>query len=188
MHVVTTHEPAHLASTSTVVLVLAVTTAAAGQVWGGVGAALAAVLVATTAAAVVDARTGRIPDRLVAVAALPPTWVAGWAVLSGPDLEPLAAVASGAAVFAAPVLLTHLVSPSSIGFGDVKLAAVLGAALGLVEPRLGLVALCLAAAVTATVGLIRRRPSLPFGPGLVLGATMALVIAGQLGEEAHRWR
>ena len=62
------------------------------------------------------------------------------------------------------------------------------AALGLVEPRLGLLALCLAAAVTAAVGVARRRSTLPFGPGLVLGAVMALLIAGQLGEEALRWQ
>ncbi len=40
---------------------------------------------------------------------------------------------------------SHLVSPSSMGFGDVKAALVLGAAVGTVDWRLAVVALCLAA-------------------------------------------
>jgi len=187
LHKVTTHERAHLASTSIVVFVLTVTVVAASHRWGIVGAAVVAVMAPALAAAVTDARSGRIPNSFVFVAALPPLGVAGWTAASGLDLGPLAAILLGAVAFAAPVGVAHLVSPGSMGFGDVKLAAVLGAALGLIEPRLGLLALCLAAAVTAAVGLVRRRPSLPFGPGLVLGATMALVIAGLLGEEAQRW-
>jgi leader peptidase (prepilin peptidase)/N-methyltransferase len=86
------------------------------------------------------------------------------------------------------MFLMHLASPSALGFGDVKLGAVLGAALGLIDPRLGLVALCVAAAVTSVVGLARHRESLPLGPGLVLGATIAPVTFGVLDAGVVTWR
>ena len=58
--------------------------------------------------------------------------------------------------------------------GQGMLVAILGAIGGL--------------AVTAAVGLVRRRSTLPFGPGLVLGATVVLVIAGQLGDGTLQWQ
>jgi leader peptidase (prepilin peptidase)/N-methyltransferase len=54
---------------------------------------------------------------------------------------------------ALPVLALHLLSPASMGFGDVKAAVVLGAAVGTVDARLAAVALCLAAAGGAAFGL-----------------------------------
>ena len=64
-----------------------------------------------------------------------------------------------------PLLLTHLVSPTGMGFGDVKAAAVLGAALGLIDPQVALLALVLGLASAAVWGLARRARSVAFGPG-----------------------
>lgn len=165
------------ASTSTFVLHAAVCGACtfAGAVAIGSAVAVAVVVALGTLAAAVDLRVGRIPNRLVALA--------GAAAIAGTAAEALAsdpgrALAGpwlGSAAFAGPLLLAHLVSPRSIGFGDVKLAAVSGAALGLVDARLGLVALCVATGATAAVGLVRRRAQLPLGPGLVAGTALALV-------------
>jgi leader peptidase (prepilin peptidase)/N-methyltransferase len=102
----------------------------------------------------------------------------------------LGALAAGAAAMALPVLALHLVSPASMGFGDVKAAAVLGAAVGTVDWRLGAVALCLAAFSGAGVGLLTRRRTIAFGPFLVFGAWFALlareplasaVLSGEVG-------
>ena len=66
---------------------------------------------------------------------------------------------------ALPLLLMHLASPSSMGFGDVKLAVVVGAAVGAADWQLALPALALAAGATATVGIVERLRHVPFGPG-----------------------
>ena len=151
---------------------------------GGVAAALVAAVVGTpailgiallagVAAAVVDVRTRRLPDALVVLAGLP--------VLVGVSVEAAhgsPGAATGAAVgalgFGGPLLVAHLVTPTAVGFGDIKLAGALGAAVGLVDPRLGVLALCVASGVTALIGAVRREPTVPFGPGLVVGAAGAL--------------
>ena len=98
-------------------------------------------------------------------------------------------VAGGAIAMAVPVLILHLVSPASMGFGDVKAAIVLGAAVGTVDGRLGAVALCLAAALGATVGLVTRRRTIPFGPFLVAGAWVVLLAHDPIAEDTvHRGR
>jgi leader peptidase (prepilin peptidase)/N-methyltransferase len=76
---------------------------------------------------------------------------------------------------ALPVLALHLVSPASMGFGDVKAAVVLGAAVGTVDARLAYVALCLAAAGGVAVGLATRRRTIPFGPFLVVASLLVLL-------------
>jgi leader peptidase (prepilin peptidase)/N-methyltransferase len=81
----------------------------------------------------------------------------------------------GASMMAGPMLLLHLVSPGSMGFGDVKAGVVLGAALGTLDWRLGLVALTVAAGLGVVVGAVRRSATIPFGPFLVLGATVAIL-------------
>ena len=76
----------------------------------------------------------------------------------------------GRIAMAVPVLILHVVSPDSMGFGDVKAALVLGAAVGTIDWRLGAVALCLAALSGAVAGVLGRRRTIAFGPCLVFGA------------------
>jgi prepilin signal peptidase PulO-like enzyme (type II secretory pathway) len=52
---------------------------------------------------------------------------------------------------------------------------VLGAALGTLDWRLGLVALTLAAGLGVVVGAVRGSSTIPFGPFLLLGATLAIL-------------
>ena len=59
----------------------------------------------------------------------------------------------GAALLGGPLLVTHLVSPAGMGFGDVKAGAVAGAALGLIDPQLAVLALVLGLAAAASWGL-----------------------------------
>jgi leader peptidase (prepilin peptidase) / N-methyltransferase len=145
----------------------------------GTPAAVAAALVIGAAAAVVDVGTRRLPNRLVALSAVAAGL--GVATARGPDTTAVAVAACiGALCFAGPLFVTHLGAPGAVGFGDVKLAAALGLALGLVDPRLGLLALCVACGTTAAAGLITSRRALPLGPGLVVGALIAVTLGGKL--------
>jgi len=127
-------------------------------------------------AAVVDLRSGRLPDRLVLAGAV--------VLIAGSTLDAffgggvaLTGGVAGALVFGGPLLVIHLASPRSMGFGDVKLALVIGTAVGLAQWQLALPALALAAGLSATVALLVGARTIPFGPGLVSGATIALVAA-----------
>lgn len=71
-----------------------------------------------------------------------------------------------------------------MGFGDVKAGIVLGAAVGLIDVQVALLALVLRLAAAATWGLARRAGSIALGPGLLAGALAALAIARVLGFEA----
>jgi leader peptidase (prepilin peptidase) / N-methyltransferase len=152
-------------------------------VTAALGAALAAgdvppAAVLTTGAmipaAMVDLRERRLPDRWVGfagavfVATTSTAWVAA---------QPVAVRSStaGVIVMTAPILALHLVSPGSMGFGDVKAALVLGAATGAVDWRLALVALTLASGLGAAVGIAGRRRTIAFGPWLVFATSIALL-------------
>lgn len=149
--------------------------------------AIALALVAATAAAVVDVRERRIPDALVALSFVAVVMHAAALGLDGRS-GIWAGVLVGLALFAGPILIVHLVAPAAMGFGDVKLAAALGATCGIVGGSLSIVALTLASGGTAAYGLVRRRSEVPFAPGLVAGATAALAIGVAAGMELPRWR
>ena len=142
---------------------------------------MGATLLVLLAAALVDAAEHRLPNVLVAAAAIP--IVVTLAVSWSPDLA--RSVAGGAVFVAVPLLVTHLVSPAGMGFGDVKAGVVLGAALGLVDAQLALFALVAGLAAGAAWGLTRRASSIPLGPALVAGAIAALAVGRVLGVEAR---
>jgi leader peptidase (prepilin peptidase)/N-methyltransferase len=124
-------------------------------------------------AALIDVHHRRLPNRWVAAAAL--TFVA--AVLIGlgfGDGSDVGGAGLGMIALAGPLLVLHLVSPTSMGFGDVKAAAVLGACLGAIDWQLALAGLALAAGLTSVVAIVRHRSVVAFGPGLVAGALIAL--------------
>jgi len=141
---------------------------------GSVPLAAAAAVALLVPAAVIDIEQRRLPDVWVAasLAVLMTAFLVGSAV--GQPLDGEQSI-GGAVAMALPVLVLHLVSPASMGFGDVKAAAVLGAAVGTIDWRLGAVALCLAALTGAAAGLVTRRRSIAFGPFLVFGAWFALL-------------
>lgn len=187
MYALTTHSRAPL--TTDWLLVAACT--AAGLVvvprWGAVGVAIVAALLLGGWAAAVDIRDGRLPNALVAASALPTTAVVIHGLTAGAGTDAVLAVVVGAALMAVPLFAVHVVAPAAMGFGDVKLAAALGALIGLVDMRGALLALCFASAGTAVVGLATRRPTMPLGPGLVVGTAAAFVVAG-LGGTTLPWR
>jgi len=135
-------------------------------------AVFAAVLVLL---AVVDLRTRRLPNRIVLPAAAF-VLAAQIALEPGRALEWVAA-AAGASLF---LLVPALLKPEGMGMGDVKLALLLGAALGRgVVPALviGLVAAGLTgAAILARGGWAARTTTIPLGPFLALGGLAALFV------------
>lgn len=145
------------------------------------------VLTPLAIAARVDEREQRLPDRLVVLGAIP--LGVGWVIettVFGSD--PLGSMGLGAVSLALPVLVLHLVSPASMGFGDVKFAVVLGAAIGMIEPRLSIWVLCLASGATAARGRRHGLSVVPFGPGLVGATLVCLSVASVVGVEAAPWR
>jgi leader peptidase (prepilin peptidase) / N-methyltransferase len=132
---------------------------------------VACVLVAVS---VVDLEERRIPNRIV----LPATGVVLVAqVLLEPARSAEWLLASfGAALF---LFLPRLAYPAGMGLGDVKLALLLGAALGqAVIPAMSLAvfaAFVVAVAVMVRGGVGARKTSIPFGPFLAAGALVVLL-------------
>jgi leader peptidase (prepilin peptidase)/N-methyltransferase len=133
-----------------------------------VAALFCAVLVAVSA---IDLEHRIIPNRIV----LPATVVV-LAANTARDLSPewaLAALAASGFLFAAA-----LAYPGGMGMGDVKLALLMGAALGRTVP-VALMAGMVAAMVPSVVLLVRhgakaRKMGIPFGPFLAIGSVVAV--------------
>ena len=139
-----------------------------------VAAFFCAVLVAISA---VDLEHRIVPDRIV----LPATVVvlAAQTALE-PSLEwPLAALGASLLLF-----LAVLAYPAGMGMGDVKLALLMGAALGksvLVALMLGMfAALVPGIYLLARHGSAGRKMAIPFAPFLALGSVVALFAGDQL--------
>ncbi|MEU7803099.1 prepilin peptidase [Micromonospora arborensis] len=131
----------------------------------------------------VDLACLRLPDPLVlAAGALALGGLTGAALLAGTPGRVLDALAGAAVAGAAHVLLA-LLPGSRLGFGDVKLAAVLGLPLGwlgrdallagLLLPHVLHGGLVLALLVTRRV---RRDTLLPLGPALLAGAWLGVLL------------
>jgi leader peptidase (prepilin peptidase)/N-methyltransferase len=145
--------------------------------------ALVTVLVAL---AFIDIATYRLPDRIV----LPMlcgsiVWVAAVSIATGHP-EELRGALCGSVVFFSVLFIAHLISPRGMGFGDVKLAALMGLFLGwttgsVIEAVvLVLWAMLIGFSIGTAAGLVilaRRRSNqpFPFGPFLAAGTLLALL-------------
>lgn len=158
--------------------------AALGDLTGG-GWALAWFLVLlpfATALAVIDLATWFLPRRLVGAGAALVAAVEIVAAVALEDPQIVVSALVGAGALGLYYGLIWLVSPRAMAFGDVRLAAALGLAVGPLGYGALLLSVLLAAvlAVLAVIPLrrggamIRRR--LPYGPFLVLGALGAVVV------------
>ncbi|MBA3716889.1 MAG: prepilin peptidase [Actinobacteria bacterium] len=132
----------------------------------------AAVLVVLSA---IDLRTRRLPNRIVLPAA---ALVLAAQIAIAPD-RALEWTLGAAGAFAF-LLAAALVNPAGLGMGDVKLALLLGAALGwAVAPALfiGLAAASVAGVVLIVRGgWAARKTALPLGPFLAFGGIAALFL------------
>ncbi|MHB8221113.1 MAG: prepilin peptidase [Acidimicrobiales bacterium] len=100
----------------------------------------------------------------------------------------LDAAIGGAAAFAVFFAIWWLV-PRSMGFGDVRLAGVIGLSLGWLGLRQVYLAFVLAFVIGSIVGLAKmavqrtgRKTALPFGPALAAGAVIGVLWGGTLAN------
>jgi leader peptidase (prepilin peptidase)/N-methyltransferase len=121
----------------------------------------------------VDLASRRIPNELVAAAALFTLAGAtvGW--LTGSSLWP---VWIGAVVGGGPVLVFHIASPAGMGFGDVKWATALGAAVGLVGWQLAVLVPLVGSLLAVVTAAATRQRRIAFGPTLSAGALFAVTL------------
>jgi leader peptidase (prepilin peptidase)/N-methyltransferase len=147
--------------------------------------AFAYLAVIGAALAVIDARTHRLPNVLVwpsypVCGALLTVASAGsgtgtWGALGRAGL--------GALAMFAWYFLLFWINPAGIGFGDVKLAGILGAYLGWMSWATWLVGIFagFALGAVAGIGLIvarraTRRTAIPFGPFMLAGTALAITL------------
>jgi leader peptidase (prepilin peptidase)/N-methyltransferase len=139
-----------------------------------VAAFFCAVLVAVTAT---DLTHRIIPNRIVIPAAVV-------ILIAQTALEPSPQWTLGALGASGFLFLAVLAYPAGMGMGDVKLALVMGAALGKTVPvalMLGmLTALVPAVILLARHGSAARKMGIPFGPFLALGSVVALFFGEQI--------
>jgi leader peptidase (prepilin peptidase)/N-methyltransferase len=144
---------------------------------------------------VIDLQVQRIPDRITFptfVLSVPAIVVVS-IVEDATDAIPAAFV--GAAAYFFFLFVTHMIYPAGMGFGDVKLAAVMGLYLGwlgwtdalpIAGPlRLVFYALMLGCVLGVVFGLgvqvaTKRRGAFPFGPALALGCYVVVLFASDL--------
>lgn len=168
---------------------------AAVAVWSGPGwetpalLYLAAVSVALT---LIDLDVQRLPDAIVLPSypvALALLALASWNPTGVPDWGALLRALAGGAVLLAGYFVLVLVYPRGMGLGDVKLAGLLGLYLawaGWAELAVGAFAAFVLGGVVAVALLVtgraRRGSGIPFGPWMLAGAWVGLVLGGPLAR------
>lgn len=150
------------------------------------------VLLPGLAIAVIDLRTLMVPTRLVwpSFAALAVACVVSAAAVG--EWGRLVNALIGLAVLAGPMFAIWFAYPRGMGFGDVRLAVLLGPLVGFASGTelLGAVMLALVAmAASALLGLVigvgalgarGRKAKVPFGPSMILGAWICALYAEQI--------
>jgi len=167
--------------------------AVAGIRWGtsGVVVPFLVLFAALLVVSMIDLEHYRIPDRIVfpALAFSLPLIVAVSFVEDSTRSITFALI--GAAAYFLLLFLAHLVYPAGMGFGDVKLALLMGLYLGWLAPdglravTLVLLALMIGCVLGVVVGgglmLVRRKnAAFPFGPALAASTILAALFSQQL--------
>jgi len=135
----------------------------------------------SVALAIIDWRTKLLPTRLIAPAYVV-TIVAILVVWLVDSREPndLARTGLGWLVYGGMFFVLWFVYPRGLGYGDVRLAGVLGLALGWVgwgELLLGIwLGLLLGGILGGLLSLVLRRRDYPFGPFMLVGALLGVVL------------
>jgi len=140
------------------------------------GVLAAALLLVLSVLATIDIRSRLLPNMIV-LPALGAVLLWQFAFFGDRAAEWLLA-AGGAALF---LMIPSLLIAGAMGMGDVKLGALLGAALGAaVVPALALGSLAVlpvSLVLLARDGRAARRATLPFGPFLAFGAALVILTA-----------
>lgn len=165
---------------------------AAGAVRFGADWVLPAYLVlfaALVAISVVDLQLQIIPNRIVYPAIFASVPLLALAAVVQHDESDLVRALLGAAAAWGTLLVIHLISPASMGFGDVRLSFLLGLFLGWLSWAHVAVGLFFGFLLGAVVGgllvltrLRRRTDHLPFGPFLAAGAVAGVLFGSPVTD------
>lgn len=117
-----------------------------------------------------DVRDRRLPNLLTLPGAAA---ILAGAVEAGRGVPAVA----GAAALTGAYLLVHLVSPTAMGAGDVKLAIGLGGLAGCFGAGVWFLAAITAPLLTAVVALVLGARAVPHGPSMVLATAGATALA-----------
>lgn len=149
---------------------------------------------ACVALTLTDLEAKRLPNRIVFPAdALGGVLLVLGALLDG-DAGNLVGAAIGALGYSGVMLIVHLIAPRGLGFGDVKLAVLLGMFLGyesLWHVAAGFFFAYLAGGVISIVLVVTKlrtmKDAIPFGP-YMMAAAMLMVVAGDGIVDAYLGR
>ena len=148
---------------------------------------LAAALVALS---VIDLEHYILPNRIVYPLALAMIVLLTIAAVGDDDLDAIERGLLAGAIAFSIFFVLHMISPRSMGFGDVKLAFVLGLSLGWLGWGELLLGLFLGFFYGAIIGIVliatrvrARSQALPFGPFLAAGALTAILV----GDSIINW-
>lgn len=144
----------------------------------------------SVALALIDIDTKRLPNAIVLPAypvALALLTLASWNPTGASDWSALVRALVGGAALYAVYFVTVLVYPAGMGFGDVKLAGVLGLYLGWFgwgSLLIGWFAAFLLGGIFSVallvLGRAGRKSGIPFGPWMLLGAAVGIVVGEQI--------
>ncbi|MGY2129216.1 prepilin peptidase [Blastococcus sp. SYSU DS0617] len=137
--------------------------------------------------AVIDVHHRLLPDRVVVPALLTGGLLLTGAAVADGRWDDLLRAGLGAGVLFGVFLVLALISPSALGMGDVKLAALLGLYLGwlgwdavLLGAAAGFVVQAVLALLLLATRRVGLRGELPFGPAMLLGAAVAVGWSGTI--------
>jgi len=139
------------------------------------------------ACAVIDLRHRIIPNAIVLPSAVLFGAAIGAAALAGYGLHLVTAV-MGSLALGGGLLAIAMISPRSLGMGDVKLGGLIGLVMGALGWRYVAVAAFAAVLLGGVVGIVAlaagkgRKSAIPFGPSLAAGATVAALLAPQVAS------
>ncbi len=145
-------------------------------------AVVAAFVLLIGALAVLDARTHRIPNRIVY-----PALAAGAIHAFVQPIGPWWSFVAAGVIAGLLLIAIGVASGGGLGFGDAKLAAVIGLLTGwpavLVALFVAFAAGALVSVALVAAGRLGRREPVPFAPALAAGTLIALAV----GDAPARW-
>ena len=137
------------------------------------------------ALAQIDAAVQRLPDTLTLPVYPALILLLGLAAAATRDGAPLLLALAGGLALSAGYLLLGLASGGQLGGGDIKLAGLVGIALGWLGWRAVVMGACLGFVLAAGAGLvllaagrISRESMISFGPFMLGGALLAVLASG----------
>lgn len=143
----------------------------------------------SVALALIDLDTHTLPNRIVLPSYPVAVVLLGAASALAHDWHGLVRMLAGAAALFIVYFVVALISPRGMGFGDVKLAGVIGlflAHLGLAQLIVGAFAAFLLGGLFSVVLLATRRAGrksgIPFGPWMLAGAWVGAVVGAPLAS------